>query len=356
MGFKARQRNLTFSDLENTSGITNNRSLDRLMDLEKTVEWDRIEQILMKDYPVGQSKEGNKAYSPLFLFKCLLLQKWFQIKSDPELENMINDRNSFKAFLRLSSIDSSPDHSTFSRFRKRLTKAKFELITGDILNQFSAQGLKINEGIAIDARIVKSASSPKSNKTLDKIKAKRQTPEGRLDRNGKPLKFSRDIESNWAIKNDKSYYGMKEHTSVDAEHGFVLATVLSPASVHDTNYFTYCTLYSRHTKHKLAIVYADKGYAGEPNRYFLSINKFKDGIMRKDSKTAKLTDYEISRNKKISKVRYIVEQYFGLSHLYDRGQRARFTTIAQNNIDIWTRQAAFNISRGMKIMQKMSTA
>ena len=131
---------------------------------------------------------------------------------------------------------------------------------------------------------------------------------------------------------------MKEHTSVDAEHGFVLATILSPASVHDTNYFTYCTLYSRHTKHKLAIVYADKGYAGEPNRYFLSINEFKDGIMRKDSKTAKLTKYEINRNKKISKVRYIVEQYFGLSHLHDRGKRARFTTIAKNNIDIWFRQ------------------
>jgi len=31
----------------------------------------------------------------------------------------------------------------------------------------------------------------------------------------------------------------------------------------------------------------------------------KDGIMRKDSTTAKLTEYKIKRNKKISKVRYI---------------------------------------------------
>jgi len=44
---------------------------------------------------------------------------------------------------------------------------------------------------------------------------------------------------------------------IGALHGFVLTTVLSPASVHDSKYFTYCTLYSRHTKHKLAIVYAD---------------------------------------------------------------------------------------------------
>ena len=355
MGFKIKQKNLTFADLEKPFPDEKNRSLKTLMDLENAISWDRIESILMKDYPVGNKKEGNKAYLPLFLFKCLLLQKWFQIHSDPELENLINDRRSFRVFLGLSSHQPSPDHSTFSKFRKRLTKGKFDLIVGDILNQFSSQGLSINEGIAIDARIVRSASRPKSNKTLDKIRAKRATPEGKLDKNGKPLKFSRDIESNWVTKNDKHYYGLKEHASVDVNHGFVLTTVLSPASVHDTNYFTYCTLYSRHTKHPLAIVYADKGYAGEYNRMFLSMNNFKDGIMRKDEKNAKLTDYEINRNKGISKVRYIVEQYFGLSHLYDNGKRARFTTIAKNNIDIWFRQVAFNIRRGFNIFKKRAT-
>ena len=41
---------------------------------------------------------------------------------------------------------------------------------------------------------------------------------------------------------------------------------------------------------------------GAPNREFLAMNHFKDGIMRKDSKTAKLTEYEIERNKKISSI------------------------------------------------------
>ena len=149
MAFKVQQMNLTFSDLENRSKAKKNRSLDRLMDLEKAIEWDQIEQILLEDYPAGQNKEGNRAYSPLFLFKCLLLQKWFQIKSDPELESQINDRQSFQTFLGLSANQPSPDHSTFSKFRKRLTKSKFDIIVGDILNQFSDQGLTINEGIAI---------------------------------------------------------------------------------------------------------------------------------------------------------------------------------------------------------------
>ena len=123
---------------------------------------------------------------------------------------------------------------------------------------------------------------------------------------------------------------------------------MSPASVHDTNYFQYCTVYSRHTKQNIEKAYADKGYFGEPNRDFLVRNKIADGIMRKDTQTAKLTEYEIDRNKKISKIRYIVEQYFGLSHLHDDAQRARFTTIAKNNLDCWYRQAAYNISKGLR--------
>jgi IS5 family transposase len=76
----------------------------------------------MSHYTVGTSNEGAdvypiefedysiRAYPPLLLFKCLLLQKWFRpstifrtyginINSDPELENQINDRLSFKNIL-----------------------------------------------------------------------------------------------------------------------------------------------------------------------------------------------------------------------------------------------------------------
>ena len=61
-----------------------------------------------------------------------------------------------------------------------------------------------------------------------------------------------------------------------------------------------------------------------------------------------------NRNKKIAKVRYIVEQYFGLSHLHDGAKRARFTDIAKNKFDVWCRQTAFNISRGLKILKLAS--
>jgi len=230
-----------------------------------------------------------------------MLQKWFRINSDPELENQINDRLSFKKFLQLPLDKPSPDHSTFSRFRSRLSKGAMDQLNSEILRQFEGQGLTINEGIAVDARLVQSASRPLSNDELKKQRDKRNTPDGKLDKNGKPLKFCRDLESNWTIKNDVPHFGLKEHAAVDINHGFILATTITPASVNDTKYLSYCTIFSRHTKHKIKKVYADKGYASHPNRNFLSTNKIADGIMRKDSTTAKLTEIEIECNKCIFK-------------------------------------------------------
>ena len=141
------------------------------------------------------------------------------IPSDPELENQINDRLSFKKFLGLSFSKPSPDHSTFSRFRNRLSKAAMEQINSEILRQFEARGLSINEGVAVDARLVESASRPMSNDDLKEKCAHRNSEEGKKDKNGKPLKFSRDLESDWTIKNEEPHFGLKEHTPVKWSFG-----------------------------------------------------------------------------------------------------------------------------------------
>jgi IS5 family transposase len=305
MGFKRTTRSLDFADLALAACLEQNRSIKYMQQLSNSINWSRVEAILLSHYTVGTSEEGARAYPPLMLFKCLMLQKWFRIPSDPELENQINDRLSFKTFLGLAFSQPAPDHSTFSRFRSRLPKEAMDQINSEILRQFESQGLCINEGVAVDARLVKSASRPLSQDELKKQRERRQTEEGKRDKTGKALKFSRDLESDWTVRKDIPHFGLKEHTAVDAKHGFVLATTLTPASVHDSNFLPYCTAFSRHTQQPIKKVYADKGYAGEPNRDFLSLNKIEDGIMRKDSTTAKLTDFEIQRNKLIAKFRYI---------------------------------------------------
>ena len=351
MGFKNMKTNFTFADISLFNSMEKNRAIKRMEQINAIVDWSRIENLLLRNYPVGKSFEGNDAYPPLILMKCLLLQQWFKIDSDPELETQINDRISFKKFLGLSFDDSAPDHSTFSRFRGRFSKDNMRMINHELLSQFAAKGLTINEGIAIDARLVQSASHPISNKEIQEQREKRETPEGKIDKNGNNLKFSRDLDSNWVVKNNKPHYGLKEHASVDTNYGFVLATELTPSSVNDSIYLPYCVAASCHTEEPVKKVFADKGYFGKPNRDFLSMNKIEDAIMRKATKGTELTEYETERNKAISKVRYIVEQYFGLSHLHNRAYRARFPKLIKNAVDVLFRQMAFNLFRASKILK-----
>lgn len=352
MGSKRIGEEISFADLALSKSLEHNRSVKLMERIDKVINWENIEALLMEYYYTGNTKEGADAYPPILLLKCMLLQKWFRIPSDPELENQINDRISFKKFLGLPLDKLSPDHSTFSRFISRLTKEAMTKLNDIVLLGFERKGLSINEGIAVDARLVRSASRPISNDEIQKQRENSETPEGKLDKNGNALKFSRDIESDWIIKNEKPHYGLKEDTSVDVKNGLVLATILTPASIHDTNYLPYLALASCPSKKPIKKIYADKGYYGEPNRSFLHLNDIEDGIMRKDTKTAKITEIEIKRNKQISKKRYIVEQYFGLSHLHTGAQRARFTTIIKNTLDAaMCRQMAFNMFRGSKLLE-----
>jgi IS5 family transposase len=350
MGYKRIDRSMTFAEVSLLTSMEHNRSLKRLEKINTVINWSQVEEILLSQYTVGTSREGADAYPPLMLLKGLLLQKWYRIDSDPELENQINDRISFKKFLGLSFDQHSPDHSTFSRFRGRLSKEAMNRINSAVLQQFSQKGLTITEGVAVDARLVQSASHPISTEEITKQREKRETPEGKLDKNGNVLKFSRDLDSDWTVKNNTPHYGLKEHASVDTHHGFVLSTDLSPASVHDSTYLPYCIAASCHTEDPIEKVYADKGYCGRPNSDFLHMNGIADGIMRKDTRSTKLTDYEKERNKGISKKRYIVEQYFGLSHLHADAFKARFTRIAKNVLDALFRQMAFNLFRGGRIL------
>jgi IS5 family transposase len=129
MGFKIMNKEFSFAHVVLESSKKHNRSIKNMKKLNKSIDWDRVEDIPMSHYTMRLSGEGADAYPPLLLFKYLLLQKWFRpstifrtyginINSDPELENQINDRWSFKEFLQLPLSKPSPDHSTFSRFRK----------------------------------------------------------------------------------------------------------------------------------------------------------------------------------------------------------------------------------------------
>jgi len=327
MAFKDYDRKPTFLDMEIQRAVSHPRNKQSLPEIDATINWEPIEKIVEENYPVGQSVLGNKAYPPLMLLKAALLQKWYGIKSDPELETQINDRFSFKAFIGLPFSEPSPDHSIICRFRERMGKDTLEKVHHELLEQFDAMGFSLESGMAVDARIVRSASRPVSDRKLKELREKRKNKAQMRKKTHRAMRFQRDLDSDWTVKNNKPLFGMKEHTAIDVESGLVLSTHISKASEHDTKYFSYVVTKGIHGKKLPKKVYADKGYSGEPNRDFLSMNGMGDGIMRKNQINASLTEQEIQRNKEISKVRYKIEQYFGITHKYHGAGKARFTTI-----------------------------
>jgi hypothetical protein len=54
--------------------------------------------------------------------------------------------------------------------------------------------------VAIDARLVQSASHLLINERLQEEKTKRVMPQGKVDKNGMALQFFLDLESKWTIK------------------------------------------------------------------------------------------------------------------------------------------------------------
>lgn len=155
MSFKSGNTAPSFSDLELSQLQAKNKTLKTLMELDTIIQWEPVDTLLMKTYPVGKKKKGPQAWSPLVLFKCLLIRNWFRISSDAELESLINDRISFRKFTGLPIGTPAPDSSTFSRFRKRLTMTVCENILSDISDQLSDRNVIISMGRVSDIRLKK---------------------------------------------------------------------------------------------------------------------------------------------------------------------------------------------------------
>jgi hypothetical protein len=61
MGFKKMESNFTFTDISLFSSMEHNRAIARMEQINAIVKWSRIENLLMRGYPVGKSHEGNEA-------------------------------------------------------------------------------------------------------------------------------------------------------------------------------------------------------------------------------------------------------------------------------------------------------
>ncbi len=285
--------------------------------IEQLVDWVAISVLLA---PLDPSRCGAPGYPALVMFKALLLQQWYRL-SDPGLEEALADRLSFRRFVGLSLSDETPDHSTFSRFRKELgelglSARVFETIT----RQIDAQGLILRQGTLIDASLVE-AQVRRPRKPADAAVGQTDTSSGATAPPGEqpaaPAKPERaasklvpsrlDPEASWAKKGSQRYFGYKAHVGVDLGSNIIRRARLTTAAIADTTAGDALIVGDERA------VYADKVYDTKARRQEAQARGAKDRIAHRPNKHHALSFWQTKRNDGIARRRSAVERIFAIA-------------------------------------------
>lgn len=207
---------------------------DPLKKINDFIPWEefRNELSVLRKEKTG-NVGGRPSFDVILMMKILILQSIYNL-SDDATEYLICDRLSFMRFLGLSLGDKAPDTKTIWLFCEQLCKAELERKMFDwFYSYLRKNGFMAKKGQIIDASIV---SVPKQRNTRaenEKIKENDSPSEEWHE----AKKRQKDVDSKWTKKNNKNYYGYKNHIQMDVKHKFVRDYQVADASVHDRNVF-----------------------------------------------------------------------------------------------------------------------
>lgn len=139
----------------------------------------------------------------------LLLMHLLEIRSERELQKWLAKRHFLLAFFGLSK---SPDHSTYSRFRKRLGSTLFEQLFQHLVKTCQKLGLLAKRLIGQDSTEFKAYANRK--KQTDK-----------------------DARFGFTTKSDELVYGYKVHFATDLQSELPVSLATLPANEHDSTVF-----------------------------------------------------------------------------------------------------------------------
>jgi transposase, IS5 family len=313
MGLK-RTGQLSFVEALQSSGVGRPGRLDRLTTL---VRWSRFES-LMKG--VRDPGPGRGGYPSLVMFKALLLQSLYGL-SDPELEEALSDRLSFRRFVGLSLEDDTPDHSTVCRFRQRLIeRGLLETLFGELDRQLDQAGVMVKRGTMLDATLIESQASA------------RPRGDGRVA----------DPDARFAKRQGKggSCFGYKAHVGVDEGSGLIRAVVTTPANVNDT------TPADRLIRGDEQAVWGDGAYHTHARERALKARGIKPRLVRRANKHHPALPPRLRRyNRLIARRRAAVETTFATWKRRMGLSGIRYIGLAKANAQVTLAAIAFNLRR-----------
>ncbi len=293
----------------------------RLERIDDAVDWERLGQVVAG---VHAAARGRPSYPPLLMVKVLLLQQWYSL-SDPQLEEALGDRLSFRRFVGLGLQDATPDHSTISRFRHALEVDGLSApLFTELAAQLDAQGLVLKQGTLLDATLVASQV--------------RRPPLAA----GRGAPSATDPEAAWTQRGrgGRSHFGYKVHLGVDADTGLVRRAALTPANVSESEVAD--ALVSGDER----AVYGDRAYESRRRRRWLQAQGINDRIMHRSHKHQRaLPVWQQRRNALIAPRRALVEKVFGTLKRSYGYQRVRYRGLGRNTVELWFKLMAYNLRK-----------
>ena len=298
---------------------------DRLERIDEVVDWERLGRLVSGVY---SAREGRPSYPPVMMVKVLLLQQWYNL-TDPQMEEALRDRISFRRFVGLGLQDDTPDHSTLSRFRSTLEKMGLsERLFEELGNQLEEMGLLLKAGTLMDATLVEAQV--------------RRPPVSA----GRGAKSPKDPDADWTQthRGRRSHFGYKVHIGVDACTGIVRKAEFTPAKVYESEVAD--GLVSGDER----AVYGDRAYESKERRQWLKSQGIKDRIMHRSHKHQRgLPHWQRRRNELIAPVRSPVERVFGTLKRSYGYTRVRYRGLGRNAVEMWFKLMAYNLRKLVKL-------
>ncbi len=250
---------------------------NRINFLDSTIDWEKFRSLLQR----VNNGPGRPFMDAILMFKMLVLQRFYSI-SDEELEYQVCNRLDFQKFLGFPHI--IPDYSTVWNFREYLSESNLtDLVWDELKQQMKEKGITFSPGKVQDATFI--------------VAPQGKTNSG-MENRGRGQPTTRNEDGSWAQKNNKNFFGYKEHIKMDLSTNIIEEMAITTAKVHDAQIDLMCPD---------DIAYRDKGYFGAKTRA-----KGNATMNRKVRGQKKLSIKDQLRNKRISKKRSPGERPFAV--------------------------------------------
>ena len=311
----------------------------------RLIDWRMFEPIVHKAVltkPKGPG--GRPRFEPLLMFKVLVLQRLHSL-ADDDASFQITDRFSFRAFLGLAPMDPVPNGQTIRDFREDLIAAdSFDTLFDTFLTHLQTKhGLGLaTRGVIIDATF---AEVPKQRNTREEnatIKAG-GIPDS-FTSNPKRLAH-KDLEAQWAKKNEQTHYGFKDNVLVDVVDKLIVDAVVTTANVHDSQVIEKL-IKPRHIR-----VFGDSAYASAQIEADLEAKGVESWIHEKAHRDRPLSKGQQRLNAAKSTLRCRVEHVFGHMKGSMKALFQRCIGFVRNEASIKLANLVYNMMRFEQIVR-----